>query len=488
MRILIGSIAHESNTFTSLPTTLQDFEVLYGSDIMDRPVQDALAGIVHTLRVLPDMELVPTLWARALPGGRVERRAYETFRQALLSSAQGIDGACLFLHGAMRAEGTDYCESELLNALRCKLGPEIPITVALDMHANLVSRMVQDADALVAYHTAPHTDRYETGERAAGLLLQILNGSIHPKMGFAKIPMLLPGEMAQTALDPMASVMRLMERIEAHPGVLSASLIKTHCWADVPDQGISAIVVTDGDAVLAQAEANRLASAFWERREAFRFSAEAWPMEKAIEVALSTIESTVFLSDVGDNATAGGTTDIPTVLGMLLARQVSDAMVAAIWDPQAVDACIAAGVGRSLTLSIGGKIDRQYGQPAEVTGSVRLLSDGRYYRGGEHKQQNLVERGPIAVLAVEGVDVVLSRERVSVIEPAQLRSLGIEPLAYKIVVLKVGYLHAPFQAISPRAILMLSPGPTNCDVTQLAYRRVKRPIYPLDPDATWTPG
>jgi microcystin degradation protein MlrC len=294
--------------------------------------------------------------------------------------------------------------------------------------------------------------------------------------------------MAQTDLDPMASMMALLEQIGTLPGVLDASLIKAHCWADVPDQGISSVVVADGDAPLAQREADRLAAAFWARRHEFSFSAETRPVDEAIKVAVEAPESTVYLSDSGDNATAGGSTDLTVVLSALLEQRAQDAVLAALWDPAAVEACIAAGVGRKVALSLGGKIDPQYGPPLDATGTVRTLSDGRYYRGGVRAPENRVERGPIAVWRVNGIDVVLSRARISIVEPAQLRSLGIEPRAYKLVVLKVGYLHAPFQAISSRSILMLSPGPTHCDVTQLPYRRVNRPIYPLDPGATWSPA
>ena len=487
MRILVGAIAHESNTFTSLPTALEDFHVVRGEACLVQRGEDALSGIVRTLEG-QGFELVPTLSAHALPGGRVTRQAYETFKDALLAPADRVDGACLFLHGAMRAEGVDYCESDLLAALRARLRPGAPIVVALDMHANLVAPMVENANALAAYHTAPHVDRFQTGERAARLLLGMLRGEIAPRMGFAKIPMLLPGEMAQTHLDPMASMMRLLDEIQAQPGVLDASLIKTHCWADVPDQGISALVVADGDGALAQREAERLAAAFWERRREFRVSAETYGVEEALEVALNAPERTVFLSDSGDNATAGGTTEIPVVLERMLARGVENAVLAALCDAEAVEICLQAGVGQRVGVSLGGGIDPQYASPMRASGVVRLLSDGRAYRGGVRTPENRVERGPIAVLDVGGIDVVLSQKRISIVEPAQLRSLGIEPLAYRIVVLKVGYLHAPFQAISGRSILMLSPGPTHCDVTWLPYRRVRRPIYPLDPDTTWSPG
>ncbi|UCC64398.1 MAG: M81 family metallopeptidase, partial [Anaerolineae bacterium] len=224
MRVLIGAIGHESNTFTPFLTTLENFYVLYGSDILDRPFRrSSLEGIIATLRA-HDVEPVPTVAAGAMPGGVVERSVYEQFKQAVLQKAHDVDGACLYLHGAMRAEGLDYCENDLLKDLRAKLGPDVPITVALDMHANIVAEMVENVDAMVAYHTAPHIDAFETGVRAAQMLLQILEEGIQPRMGFAKIPFLLPGEMAQTSLDPMASMMKMVGEIEQHPDVLSASL------------------------------------------------------------------------------------------------------------------------------------------------------------------------------------------------------------------------------------------------------------------------
>ncbi|HUT18021.1 MAG TPA: M81 family metallopeptidase, partial [Anaerolineae bacterium] len=342
MRVLVGAIGHESNTFTPFLTTMDDFYVRHGPEILEGPLRrSALAGIVDTLRA-HDIELVPTIAAGAMPGGVVERRAYETFKGAVLEHAHDVDGVCLYLHGAMRAEGLDDCENDLLRDLRAQLGPEVPISIALDMHANIVGEMAENADAMVAYHTAPHTDAYETGEKAAWMLLQILEGGVRTQIGFAKIPFLLPGEMAQTALDPMASMMRLAAEVEAQPGVLSASLANGHCWADVPDIGVIAVVVTDGDAELAQREANRLASAFWEHRAAFGFSAEAYPVAGAVKAAMEAEQQPVYLSDSGDNPGAGGTTDVPVLLGELIARGASNVVVASIWDLAAVEACMAA--------------------------------------------------------------------------------------------------------------------------------------------------
>lgn len=480
MKVLVGAIGHESNTFTPFLTRLEDFRPRYGQDTLAPPVRHgAFGGIVATLQARRDVTLVPSVTAHAMPGGVVERGAFETLKGALLEAAHDVDGACIFLHGAMRAEGVDYAENDLLTALRASLGPDVPITVALDMHANIVAETAQAVEALVAYHTAPHDDAYETGVKAAEMLLYLLEGGCLT-MGYTKIPFLLPGEKAETSVGAMREMMQLVADLEAQPGIVSASLMNGHCWADVPDIGVSAVVVADNNVALAQTEADRLAAAFWDRRADFDFHTEAYPVDEAVRVAMTAPESTVFLSDSGDNPGAGGTTDVTVVLESLLRHGATNTVVAAIWDAESVAACIAAGVGRKVSLSIGGKLDTRHSRPLPVTGVVRLISDGDYYWGGSREPGRLVQRGPIVVLTVEGVDVVLSANRLSIEEPEHLRSLGIEPLAYKIVVPKRGYLTTPLHVISPRSILAISPGVTNCDVRQLEYRRVQRPMYPLD--------
>ena len=471
MRIIIGSLMHESNTFCPIPTDLAAFRPRYGADLFQEPTL-ALKGIIARLQA-QGAELVPTLSAHALPGGVVVRGAYEQMREAMLErirSAGAIDGVCLALHGAMYVEEIGDGESDLLEAVRAAVGPKVPIVAALDLHANLIARAVKAADAFVAYRTAPHVDIEETGQRAAKLLLKVLTEGAQPKMGFAKLPTLIPGEKAQTRFEPMATLMRMLEETDAQPGVLSSSITKAHCWQDVYDQGSGTVVVTDGDAELAQREANRLGEAFWERRAQFNFGMEAYPIDQAIEVALAAPEKPVLLSDSGDNVTAGGAGDIPLIVERLLAKGASDATVATICDAEAVRACRGAGLGQKVSLSIGGKLDTRHGRPLNVSGQVRLLAD--------------TEASSMAVLRVDGIDVVLSSRRVGMTGVRFFQQLDMSLLFKKIVVIKLGYVPA---GIAPRCILMLSPGCTNCDLTQLEYTKVKRPIYPLDPDMSWMP-
>lgn len=488
MKILVGGFGHESNTFTPFLTRMQDFRPLFGEETLRKSSRrGSFAGIVATLEVHDDIEPVPTITAHAMPGGVVERETFETLKGKILEQAHDVEGVCLYLHGAMRAEGVDHCENVILRELRQKLGPTVPITIALDMHANITAETAANVNAMVAYHTAPHIDSYETGRKAAAMLLQILKEGRNLTTGFAKIPFLLPGEKAQSSVGTMGEMMQLVAEMETRPEIISASLMNGHCWADVPDIGVIAVVVTDDDAVLAQTKANQLAGTFWDRRADFDFGTEAYPVDEAVEVAMAARESTVFLADSGDNPGAGGTTDVTAVLESLLAHLATNVVLGSIWDAAAVDACIAAGVGQQVSLPLGGKLDTRHGKPLDITGTVRLISDGAYYWGGVREAHRLVSRGKTVVLTVDGVDIIITAERHSYVEPAQFRSLGIDPLVYKIVVPKRGYLTAPLEAISPRSILAISPGVTNCDVTRLDYRRVNRPMYPLDPDATWEP-
>lgn len=493
MRILIGGIHQESDSFSPVSADLNDFKILRGPRILERKAfrgifgRQALAGIIEILQSR-GVELIPAVFADALPGGVVTSQAYGEIKKILLEDIRGggvLDGICLALHGSMFVQGIGHAESDLLASLRTLVGRNVPIVAALDLHATITDVMISNSDGLVTYRTAPHVDIYEIGVRAAQLLFRIIERGTRPTMAFTKLPLLICGDQAQTSDEPMRSLIELVKQTEAKHSVLSASYALGQIWVDDYASGASSIVVTDGNLSLAQAEADRLAKALWEHRTEFRFGAETYPIDQAIDVALSAPEKTIFLSDLGDNPTAGAASDIPIVVERLLAKGAGNAVVAAINDPAAVRACIDAGIGETVTIQIGGKLDRKYSKPLPVTGKVHLLSDGQYYQEGQHKPEMLAEMGPIAVLQVQGVKVVLSSKRIAIIDPAQLRSLGIEPLEHKIVVLKIGYLFGPFKAIAPRIIFMLSPGSSYCDVTKLEYKKVKRPIYPLDPDTTW---
>jgi microcystin degradation protein MlrC len=286
-----------------------------------------------------------------------------------------------------------------------------------------------------------------------------------------KLPLLLPGEYAITEVEPARSLYLKLEEIEARPGIMDASLMIGCAWTDSPYTSVSVLVMAEKDPALAHEQAARLAGAIWEQRAAFGPDVETAPPDEAIARALAARESTVFLSDSGDNVTAGGAGDIPLFIERLLAAGSPDAVVAGIADPAAVAACARAGAGARITLSIGGKLDTIHTQPLEVSGTVRHLHPA--------------EQPTLAVLQVEGVKVVLTSDRRAFTSLKSFEPAGLHPLEHKIVVVKLGYLFPELRDRAPRALMALTPGFTDLRLEALPYQRVPRPIFPLDRDMEW---
>lgn len=468
LRIAVGGVSHETNTFSALPTRLGDFAIHRGAELLQALGVPALPGV----------EFVPTLWGRAMPGGMVERDAYEQLKGellAILRTALPVDGVYLALHGAMEAAGVAKAEADLLACVRQAVGPDVPIAASLDLHANLTQSMVDQTQVMAAYRTAPHRDAAETRQRALRLLLRVLREGLRPVSVLIKPPFVLGGDQAISDVEPLASIMQLTREVEALPGMLSAAMLVGCAWTDVPYLTTSVIATAERDATLALEQARRLARAVWERRTQFAYDVPAASIDECIDIALAAPDQTVFITDSGDNPTAGAPGDVPLFIRHMLAKRVSRAVYAVIADAQAVAACQAAGLDHTVTVSVGGKLDTLTCAPLELTGSVRSLA----------RSQDTGHA--LAVLRVEGVDVVLSSGRDAFTRPEQFHQVGIDPLQFKIVVTKQGYLFSELRAIAPRVLLALSPGMTDQALARLPYRHLPRPVYPLDQDLRWEP-
>jgi len=469
MRIAIGAIATESCTFSPLPTRREDFVTARGEELLQR----------YPFLSRFEAEFIPTLGAWAMPGGMVEPDAYQEFKSEFLQTlrqAGPLDGLYLDLHGAMYVEGLDDAEGGWVTAARQVVGPDCLISVSLDLHGNVTQQLVDQADILTAYRTAPHRDSLETRRRACALLVRSLEEGLQPESVWIRVPVILPGERVVTDVEPAASLYALLDEVDRLPGILTASIMVGYVWADDPHASGS-VIVTGTDRAVAQQQAARLAQRYWDVRKEFGFSVEAGSIDECIRLALDAPEPTVFISDSGDNPTAGGVGDVPVFLERLLAHEVPDAVVASIVDPAAVAACRAAGLGTEVCVSLGGKLDSIHGSPLPVKGRVVHLAPPGL-RGGDQ-----------AVLQIRGVQVIITERRKSFLRVDDFRQVGIDPLAHKIIVVKMGYLVPDLQRVAPRALLALSPGVVDQAIERLPYRRIQRPIYPLDPDMEWqAPG
>jgi microcystin degradation protein MlrC len=420
---------------------------------------------------------LPTLYASALPGGPVVREAYEQLKQELLERLRQlgtVDGFYLDLHGAMNVLGMDDAEADLATAIRDIVGPDCLIAASMDLHGNISRQYIEQIDMLTAYRTAPHIDTVETRQKACTMLVRCLQEGRRPQQAWLPVPVILPGERTSTEVEPAASLYAQLAEVDEVPGILDASIFVGYVWADEP-RSSATIVVTGFEGDVIKREASRLAQAYWEARRQFTFGVPAGTIDQCIEWALAAPEMPVFISDSGDNPTAGGVGDTSTVLERLLAWQVSNAVMASIPDAAAVQACQQAGLGAAVSLSLGGKLDPIHSQPLPVTGHVLHLTKADPV-GGD-----------IAVVQVDQVKVIITERRKPFHYIAEFEKLGIDPSAHKIVAVKIGYLVPDLKQAARHTLLALSPGAVDQAIERLPFKRVHRPVYPLDPDMPWQP-
>ena len=467
LRIAAAGIAIECATFSPLPSALSDFDVLRGRALLPRyPFAAAY----------DDIDFAPIMQAHALPGGVLRRAVYAGLKAEILAGLRSggpWDGVYLDMHGAMAVEGLEDAEADFIRAVRQIVGRNCLISASYDLHGNLSQAIMDELDLLTAYRTAPHEDALETRARAFDLLVGCLRGSLRPHKAFIPIPLLLSGERAMTIVEPGKSVYAQIENVIDGENVLDASLLVGFTWADQARSQAAAVAIGRDEEATWKA-ARRLAAAYWDARHEFHFGVPTGATDDCIVMALESDASTVFLSDSGDNVTGGAAGDLPFVLERLLAHNVPKTLYASLADAAAVDACFAAGAGARLSLSLGGKLDPVHGEPLPVSASVKALQDDE-------------ASGRQAIIAVDKIDVILSERRMAFTSLAQFSALGLDPLDYRIVCLKLGYLFPDFQRIAPEAIMAFSPGPINARPETLPFHKLRRPIYPFDRDFDWSP-
>jgi microcystin degradation protein MlrC len=491
VRVAVGGICQEVNPQNPVTTTVENFvkqELSLSQDILTRNsgVYE-IGGFMKAAQEEGDVELVPTLYAWTLPSGLVERGAYQYLKSGLLQElrkAGKLDGILLSFHGSMAAEGEDDVEGDVLQAIRAEWGEEITIAITLDHHANITKTMVRSVDVLVGYHTCPHTDQFETGYKAAKILFSAVRNGVRPTIGWRKLPLFSMGDMVTTG-GPLKEFFEQAEAGERLAGVLAVSIFLGFACIDLAELGWAVTVVTDGFRSLAQSMADRLAEEIWERRAELDKKEGVSPAE-AVRAALEVEGGPVVLSDRADSVAAGAPGDGTAILRELLGQDLGGKALVTVTDPEAVSISIAAGVGETVTLDVGGKIDRVNNRPVRVSARVRLVSDGRYEpedMAGKGIEANI---GRTVVLQAGNVYMLVSELPQDTIDPAVYRSVGLEPTVAKIVVVKSFYhFRHTYERFAKAIILVDGPGVASRDPEwRRELLRLARPIWPLDPDVT----
>ncbi len=482
LKIAVAGILHETNTFAPGLTGLHHFQNEWSEGLGAFTARYAgtrttMGGAIDAAAKL-GFELVPGLYAAATPSGMVQADAADALLEKVADSVdETADGLILILHGAMVSEQYPDYEGECLQRLRSRLGDHFPIAMTLDLHGNISAQMVERADLIVGYDTYPHIDMYERAVEAAGLLIRKIRGEIHPTRAYAHTGMLVVPQGMMTDEGSMKELMLLAFHMETDPRVLNVTVAGGFPYSDVPDAGMSFVVTTDGEPELARQYASELVHMALERKQTFDVT-YASPKE-AVDEALNQTEGPVILAEGSDNVGGGAPADSTHVLNQLI--DIPEKALIVICDPEAAAAAFIAGVKGELHTYVGGKSDSLHGDPVEVRGTVRLLFDGRYRHVGPYMTGQLADMGLTAVVESGQLTLVITEKRVPPWDLGHVRSLGLWPTDYKLIVAKSAIAwQAAFAPFAKHIVNVDSPGCCSANLTHFQYHHVIRPVYPLD--------
>ncbi len=484
-RIAFGGFQHETNTFAPSKATYDEFlkpgawpGLTRGGDLFAaiEGINIPVAGFVEAA-LAQGHELLPLTWTNATPSAHVTENAYERIAAMILEDLAGLknlDALFLDLHGAMVAEHVDDGEGELLRRVREVVGPDLPLVVSLDLHANVTAEMVELSDCLDIYRTYPHVDMAATGRRCAQHLDALLNGTGGRFKAFRQLPFMIPLTSGCTYEGPAKEVYREVKLLAQEPGVTGVSFACGFCPADFPGAGASLVAYGTSQEAADQAAAN-LYEAAVERESAFALEAlkPAEAVREAMRIARHT-DKPVVLADAQDNAGGGANSDTTGLLRALIDERAEGAVLANLYDPAAAKAAHAAGEGAEVTLSLGGHSGVPGDAPYEGSFKVLRLGDGQCTGTGPFYKGAHMKLGPTALLEKDGVKVAVASAKVQLADQAMLRHLGIEPAEQKILALKSSvHFRADFQPMSEAVLVVVSPGPVVLDNRDLPFRNLR---------------
>ncbi len=489
-RVLIAGFKHETNTFSKLPTDLDAYRgraLYYGEDIRTAytGTNTEIAGFLDACEKYA-WEPVLAVVGDATPSGKVTREAFNEVSSHILKTIDEfgpIDAILLELHGAMVTQDHEDGESALLSLLRKKVGRDLPIGVTHDLHANVSDLTGELSDVLVSYRTYPHIDQHTTATKCADLIARMMAGEISPKVTVLRGPQIDGVDHGRTtAPGPMLDILSLSDELTQQHGLLSVSINAGFPWADASNVGPTVIVVADDDNAGADIAAEALREELWRTREGLTIN-----MVSAADAIAEARErgragSPFVISDFADNPGGGGYGDSTGLLRAMIEAELDNAALAALYDPESVKACEAAGAGAEIELHLGGKIDPAYGAPIVATGTVLGLYDGKFKLEGPMATGVSMNIGPVAVFKSGGVEVVLASRRAQNLDRQYFKAFGIEPTERSIIAVKSAqHFRADYTPIaSGIAVVDEGGGITSHNFTSLNYLNMRRPIWPLD--------
>ncbi len=522
MRIPLLGISHETNTFSSVPASYDEFVksgILRGQQIVDKfaDARYTISGYLQAADEL-DFELVPLMYANTGPIGTITKDAYDRLTAEMfqmLRDGGPWDAVLIANHGAAVSEEYPDMDGEFCRAVREIVGDDMMIGITLDMHANVSKAVVEHTNVCVVWRTNPHLDPKVRGRKSAEMTVRAARGEIQPAQWIEMPPMYVNIVKQFTGEDPMRSFVADCVAANEIDGILDTSVAEGYPYADVDEMGMSWVAIADnGDLELAKSVAKDMASRAWERRA--ELNVQVASISDALDMALADYvgprdlgdadtvatdgtalampddaegarEGPIVLMDVGDNIGGGSSADSTHILTQVVERGISS-FLQTLYDPESVQACVSAGIGATVTLDVGGKTDDMHGNPVRVTGKVRAITDGQYEElGPSHGGFRFYDSGVSVRLDTDGGQtLVLTSARAGNTTRAQMYHIGIIPERYRIVVAKGVVSPRPaYQPIAGKVILVNTPGVTTADMSTFTYHRRRVPLYPMELEAKY---
>ena len=474
-KIAIAGLAIESSTFSPAKTEASAFLARQGEKVFD---YYPFLSEESPQRKAADW--APTLRGHALPGGIVTKKAYDSLvgkTLSLLEKELPLDGLFFDIHGAMSVEGVDDPEGDFIKKVRDLIGTKTLISTSMDLHGNVSKRLAEHSDLITCYRLAPHEDALESKQRAVDNLLErLISGKGKPKYkAWIPVPILLPGEKTSTRIEPGKSLYAKVQPVTEKEGIIDAAIWVGYAWADEP-RNHAVVMVTGDNKEAVSSNAEILAKAFWDVRHEFAFVAPTADLETSLSYALKSDKKPYIISDMGDNPTAGGAGDVTWTLRELLKKKVfkkssgPELIYASIPGPDMVKKAMAVGVGNKVSAYVGAEVDDRYSPPILLSGVVEAI-----HKGDIHAETEVV-------IKVGSLKVIVTKKRKPYHREKDFTQLGLNPRETDILVVKIGYLVPELYNIRGDWIMALTPGGVDQDLERLDYKRIKRPMFPLDKD------
>ncbi|MFC4354745.1 M81 family metallopeptidase [Chryseomicrobium palamuruense] len=483
MKLLIGEILHETNTFSNVKTDVEAFKLWgwnKGEDLLskNRNVRNYLGGMIDQAEAL-GIGLIPTFATFAYPAGIITSEAYEALLNELIEgikSADGYDAILLALHGAGVSEVTEDLEGSILSKVREVIGNHIPIVVTLDLHANVTFEMVKHATLILGNHLYPHTDSYEIGMEAVDCAVQIIEGNLKPTMFLRHLPLMIP--TSTTNLPPAKEVNNLCFEWEKSDQVVDCTFYHGFPYTNISQVGVSVLVTTNNSSEYAEDIANKISEYIWDNKE--KFLQKQPSPEEGIELALAHVGKPVVINETSDNPGGGTPADGTYLLKAMINKGIEKSCFGFIFDPEVVKQAVESGIGTTIETQLGGKTDSLHGEPIQLKAYVKSITDGVFIQSSPMGKGSVINLGPSVRLQSNGVDIIVCSVKAQTLDEQIFLLHGIDVQDYKIVALKSSqHFRAGFEPISSKIITVDSPGLTTLDFTSFKYTNLKTEVYPL---------